>query len=265
MRFGISNYFARSLLVLVLTVTSVAAQTENAGFTPAELLAPDFRTSDGSWNQSSRDARKIQDEMLVNKGNDDTLAGYSIDEFSNRADFAELWAKKQDEVRFRDVVGQLEREQATLEARASQIETLRNAVSGELDREKARWHELLDEDSVLEELAQSAGIKLGTFLTSKTLGWLGAKISSKVASVAVTGAGKVLGPIGTLVSIYDFFDAYGEYAEMKLMLDRMLERVEIVAYLNVLIKKYDGVIATQDEIISELYLSYARYARTGCH
>ena len=264
MRFGFLNYVARSLLMLVLTVTSLAAQTENLGGTPAKPLVPDYRTADVSWNKLSREAREIQDEMLVHKGNDKTLAAFSIDEFSNRADFAELWAKKQDEVQFRDVLKQLEREQADLEVRATQIETLRDAVSKELDREKARWNELLNEDSALEKLASSAGIKLGAFLTSKTFGWLGAQISSKVASVVVTGAGKALGPIGTLISIYEFFDVYDEYAEMKLMLDRMLERVEMVAYLDVLVKKYDGVITTQDEIISELYLSYARYARTGC-
>ena len=82
-------------------------------------------------------------------------------------------------------------------------------------------------------------------------------------SLVVVG-GKALGPISTLLALVDFFEAYDEYAGMKLMLDRMLERVEIVAYLDVLIKKYDGLISAHDQIIDELIKTYSIYSKSEC-
>lgn len=264
MRFGYAHRIAGYLFVLVFAITPALAQTDGPGGTTAKLLAPAYRTPDGFWNKTSREARIVQDEMLAHKGADNILNAFDADRFANRADFAEHWAKERDEVKFRDILRQLERERDGIEARANQIETLRGAVSEELDSELIRWRQLLAGSSIEAHFAKAFGIEIGGTITSKFLGWLGGKISSKVASVIVTGTGKAIGPISTLVSLYQFFEAYDEYAEMKLMLDRLLERVEMIAYLDVLVKKYDGVIATQDKVIDELIMSYASYSRNAC-
>lgn len=264
MRFAHLLRIARYFVVLVFVVTPAIAQTDTSGGAPKKLLAPEYRTADGYWNRISREAGAIQDEMLAHMGNDNILDEFDEKRFANRAVFAEHWAKERDEVQFRGILRQLERERAEIEVRANQIENVRDAVAKELDGELVRWKQLLSEDSVMEMLGKELGIEIGTTISSEFLGWLGAQISSKVASVIVTGAGKALGPISTLVNIYQFFDEYAEYAEMRLMLDRMLERVEMVAYLDVLLKKYDGLIATQDKVIDELIMSYASYSRNAC-
>ena len=107
-------------------------------------------------------------------------------------------------------------------------------------------------------------IKIAGKIGSGIFGWLGEKISNKVGSLLAKGAGKAIGPISTIASLYEFFAAYGDYAEMKLMLDRLLERAEMIAYLDVLLKKYDGIIVAQEKIIDELEEAYAVRANSKC-
>ena len=107
---------------------------------------------------------------------------------------------------------------------------------------------------------KALGIEVGGKIGSDFFSWLGKKFGSKLA----TGAGKIIGPISTIVSVYQFFEAYDQYVEMELMLDRMLEKVEMVAYLGVLIKKYDALIAAHDKITDALYEAYGAQSKKQC-
>ena len=51
---------------------------------------------------------------------------------------------------------------------------------------------------------------------------------------------------------------------MKLMLDRMLEKTEIVAHLDVLLKQYDQLIAAQDKVLDGLYDAYNLQSKSTC-
>lgn len=221
----------------------------------------EFRAEGSAWNKNIREGRVILDEMAANKGTDDILNDFNWQNLEQKSDYAAHWIKEQDGVKFNEVLSDIEESSQTLEDRANQIQALRDKISKELASETARWDKLMaEDDKIVAYLEDALETKLAGFFLSKILQAIGKKIG---ASLVVVG-GKALGPISTLLALVDFFEAYDEYAEMKLMLDRMLERVEIVAYLDVLIKKYDGLISAHDQIIDELIKTYSIYSKSEC-
>jgi len=221
----------------------------------------EFRAEGGAWNKSIREGRVILDEMAANKGNDNILDNFNWQNLEQKSDYAAHWIKEQDGVKFKEVLSDIEESSRALEERANQIQAIRDKVAKELAGETARWDELMvEDDKIVAYLESALGTKLGGFFLSKLLQAVGKKVGS---SLVVIG-GKALGPISTLLALVDFFEAYDEYAEMKLMLDRMLEKVEMVAYLEVLLKNYDGLISAHDQITDELIKTYSIYSKSEC-
>ena len=221
----------------------------------------EFRAEGSAWNKNIREGRVIFDEMAANKGNDNILNDFNWQNLEQKSDYAAYWIKEQDGVKFKEVLSDIEESSRAFEERANQIQAIRDKISNELAGETARWDKLMAEDDKIVAYLESAlETKLGGFFLSKILQAIGKKIGN---SLVVVG-GKALGPISTLLALVDFFKAYDEYSEMELMLDRMLERVEIVAYLDVLLKKYDGLISAHDQITDELIKTYSIYSKSEC-
>ncbi len=231
----------------------------------------EFRMERDAWNKSIREGRIIVDEMNANKGNDALLDRYSWEELQFRASRAQEWIKQQNEFSFREILKSIEETQQGRETRTNQIQKLRDQISKEQATDIVEWEKLMTDDSVLEHLAKALGAAVISEVGSRTLEWFGKYVSKKVVNLAgkaagavSTAAGKVLGPVSTAYSIYEFFEAADEFAGMRQIYGRLLERAEMIAYLNVLLKKYDEQIAAQDIIISELYTAYGEYSKNAC-
>lgn len=233
--------------------------------------ATEFRMERDAWNKDIREGRVIVDEMNANKGNDAILEKYGWEELQFRASRAEEWIKRQDEFNFREILKSIEETQQDLETRANHIQKLRDQIFKEQARDILEWEELIVDDSIQEYLQNALGAAILGEVGSRTLKWFGKYISAKVVNFAgkATGAvstvaGKVLGPVSTAYSIYQVFEAADEYAGMRQIYGQLLERAEMIAYFNVLLKKYDEQIAAQDIIISDLYKAYDAYSKNAC-
>lgn len=260
----VTKFLTRVLVCVSLSLSTTVGvyadnhQVSNVG--SGINYTPEYRTERSAWNKNIRNGRVILDELAANKGTDNILNSFNWQNLEQKSDYAAHWIKQQDNVKFQEVMSDIEESSDALGERANEIEQLRNAVDAELSKEKVRWNELMKGSDIEEYLLKALGIKVAGKLGSDFFSWLGKKFGSKLA----TGAGKIIGPISTLVSVYQFFKAYDQYAEMKLMLDRMLEKVEMVAYLNVLIKKYDSLIAAHDKIVGALFDAYDAQSEKQC-
>ena len=222
---------------------------------------PSYRTDRSAWNKDIRQARAILDDMAANNGQDTTLKDFNWEDLSLTAAYGETWIKKQDRVKFAEIIRSIEKSQKALEIKANEIQAVRDRIAKDLASDTARWKTLIaGDDQIVAYLETALGKKIAGTLLGEILKAIGKRTGSKL----VSGAGKVLGPVSTLWALFDFFDAYDEYAEMKLMLDRMLERTEIIAYLDVLLKQYDLLIAAQDKIIESLFDGYDLHSQSTC-
>ncbi len=260
----IKRHVPALIIACLLTAMPAAVKAENHTDATGIAYKTEFRQGKSAWNKHTREGRVILDEMVANKGADNTLEEFNWTTLADRAAFAEHWIKQQDKAEFNDVLRQLTSTRDELDFRAGHIQDLRYKIFTEQKTRKAHWDQLLVGDSIQDHLLKALGIEVAGKIGSELFGWLGEKISNKVGSLLAKGAGKAIGPISTIASLYEFFSAYGDYAEMKLMLDRLLERAEMIAYLDVLLKKYDGVIAAQEKIIAELEEAYAARANSKC-
>jgi len=252
-------------LLLILGLTLAAPMAALADSHRPDLskinFEPSFRTESSSWSTNIRLARPIIDDMTKNKGQDTMLKDFSWEDLSLSAAYGETWIKRQDRVKFTEIIHTIEKSQTALESKANDIQKIRDQIAGNLNTQVGRWETLMTgDDKVMDFLSDALGKKVGGVIIGETLKTLGKRVVSKLVSVA----GKAIGPITTVLALFDFFDAYDEYTELELMLDKMLERTETVAYLDVLLKQYDLLIAAQDKILEDLHDSYHRQSNGTC-
>ncbi|GEM_PF-2905520 len=261
----IPKYLATLLVTGLLLVVPSSPQAETHTSSDKIVYQLEFRTDDKfAANKHIREGRVVLDEMVANKGADKLLDEFNWTTLAERSAFAEHWIKEQDQAQFDDVIRQLRSTKDKLDNRAGHIQDLRHQIASAHKTQKARWDKLLDGDSIQDHLLKALGIEVAGTVGSRMFGWISKHVSSKLASGLAAGAGKAIGPISTAASLYQFFAAYGDYAEMKLMLGDLLEQAEMIAYLDVLLKKYDGILAAQDKIIDELVEAYAARAKSNC-
>lgn len=214
-----------------------------------------YRTKDVGWKKSIREGRGILDEMVANKGEDNALSSFGWDDLELNAAYAEYQIKKKNEVRFREYTRAIEKAQQEVDSRAQHIKEVRDQISKELAKGVARWNTLMaGNDEILIFIGKALGIKGVGMTLSALLQGLGKRIDSKL----LRGGGKALGPVSTALSLVQLVEAYDEKVEMDLMIGRLLEMTELVAYLDVLLKKYDGLLAAQDKILNGLFREFYR-------
>ncbi len=264
MRKAVRKCLSVMLTACLLTGVPLDSQAESHTDKGGITYQMEFRAEGTWWNKYNREGRAILDEMSANNGPDDVLNEFNWTTLSDRAAFGEHWIREQNRVEFDDVLRALRSTRDEMDVRAGHIQELRFNISKEPDVAKARWDSLLAGDSIQEHLEKALGIKISGLAGSKILLWVGEKVSSKVASGLATGAGKLIGPISTIASLYQFFQAYDEYVEMELMLDQLLERAEMIAYLDVLLKLYDQRLQAQETIIDELEEAYTAQSKSAC-
>ncbi len=249
----------RLLCACVLSALVFGPATSGAQETPpsedAISYRPSYRSERAWWSPQVRDGRAIIDQMQANDGVDDTLRDFGWDDLELNAAYAANAIKKKDETRFKEYVREIERSQGRMESRAATIQGVRDKINKDLAQGTARWNTLMaGDDEILNYIGEALGIKAVGITMSATLQWVGKRIDSRL----LRGGGKALGPISSALAVIRLAEAYDEKVEMELMLGQLLELTELQAYLDVLLKKYDGVLGAQDEILNGLLREFHR-------
>ena len=92
-----------------------------------------------------------------------------------------------------------------------------------------------------------------------------AKAKSANLSGVVAGWGSEAMPvIGIMYQAFNLANALVEARGMVLIVDKLLEMTEMVAYLDVLLKMYDSAITAHEETIDRLQLEKAAYGTGQC-
>jgi len=255
--FGLRG-LCRCALAVAFVATSFAAvaQGNSSGIT----FKVSHRHPDGAWSRLILDGETVLNQMVRNTGPDDTLMNFRWEDLDSMALWASAAIKREDDRSFKDQMAAIEKSMGVLTTREANLSKLRAAIASELDIGVNRWYDLLEKADVLESLGIVLATKGAGMAGSSMLVALGENISSNL----VTGAGKLLGPASTAFGIYTVYLETTQYADLKVLSPRLLEMVEIVAFLDVLLWNYDYVIDSHQTIIDVLMIEYSNYENQIC-
>ena len=226
----------------------------------------EFRPEKPFYSKDMSDARPILDQMIANKGPDDFLRDFGWKKFEADAKGATAWLKACRKMQFDFLMSDMRANNEDIDKRAQAIQKIHDGIERDYNEKKARWDKVIAGDDVIEDLllgflAKYTGIQLNKIF--ETI----AKALTKrgIPGGTVTkGAGKALGVIGAAVSVFQFFSAYDGYVEMQNLYTQLLEMLEATAYLKVLLKQYDDLLVSQDDLLADIDKAFLEHKCQKC-
>lgn len=226
----------------------------------------EFRPDRPRYQRDMAKARPIVDQMMANRGPDNNLRDFGWKKFEDDAGRATAWIKACQKEPFDALMAGLRATSDDTDKRAQAIQKIHDGIKKVYDGKKKRWDVLLQGDDTLIKvlkgfMAKYAGIQLNKFFE-----WVAEGLAARnmPGGKVVSGAGKALGAIGTAVAIFQFFTAADEYIEMKLLYGDMLEMLETMAYLKVLLRQYDDLLVSQDDVLLEISRAFSSHKCQKC-
>lgn len=226
-----------------------------------------FRPENPSWQgEEMQEVRQILDEMFANNMRDEfldnTVGWRELEESVRRG---QEWIKTCREVEFNEVTRAMLEQQYQVTDRKEHLTELRAKIQESLQEDDARFNELLGDDS---DASNEAFIELKkTHGFSRRLENLGRALEyfgREGAELAGRCIGQALAAVTVAKDLYDYTVLHDEASRMEALLPGMMEKMEAIAYMDVLIRQYEDLENAYEELVDDLQESFDAEACQEC-